>query len=161
MEQDLTIMLQLIIAAVLGGMIGIERQITQKGAGLRTHMLVAIGATLLVALTDLVNQRTLASLPATLPPGFQIQIAPLVVIQAIVTGIGFLGAGTIFLDRGDQRVKGLTTAASIWVTAGIGITVGLTHYLLAAGATLLVVFVLHVVQRIEPAPVTREDEHVG
>jgi putative Mg2+ transporter-C (MgtC) family protein len=149
MDQDLSIMLRLLVAALLSGLIGYERQLTRKEAGLRTHMLVAIGSALLVSLTDVVAQHALLLLPATPAAGFQLQIAPLVVIQAVVTGIGFLGAGTIFMARTNSHIKGLTTAASIWVTAAIGITAGLSRYVLAIGATLLVLFVLHIMPRFE------------
>jgi putative Mg2+ transporter-C (MgtC) family protein len=149
MDQDLSIMLRLLVAALLSGLIGYERQLTRKEAGLRTHMLVAIGSALLVSLTDVVAQHALSLLPATPQAGFQVQIAPLVVIQAVVTGIGFLGAGTIFMARTNSHIKGLTTAASIWVTAAIGITVGLSRYIVAIGATVLVLFVLHIMPRVE------------
>ena len=69
--------------------------------------------------------------------------------SAIVTGVSFLGAGTIFVSGRMGRVKGLTTAASLWVTAAVGIAVGLERYLLAAGSTLLILVILHVVHRFE------------
>src|SRR5579872_5430548 len=84
------------------------------------------------------------------PSILQVQIAVLSPVQAIATGIGFLGAGTIFLGGHQQRVHGLTTAASIWVIAAIGIAVGYDRYLLATGAALLTLVILHVLIKLEP-----------
>src|SRR4051794_26775188 len=119
MEMELWILLRLLIAATLSGAIGYERQYTGKQAGLRTHMLVAVGAAMFVSFNDLF---TIAAQPLA-PPGpvgnFRVQMEPLTIIEAIVTGISFLGAGTIFVSGQQGRVKGLTTAASIWVTAAV------------------------------------------
>ena len=150
MELELWILLRLVIASVLSGAIGYERERTGKDAGLRTHMLVAVGATLFVSFTDLfvIESQPLA------PPGpagnFRLQIEPLATVQAIVTGISFLGAGTIFVSGKGNRVRGLTTAASIWVTAAVGIAVGLERYVLAAGSTILILVILHVMGWMEP-----------
>ncbi len=149
MEIELLILLRLVIATLLGGAIGYERERTGKQAGLRTHMLVAIGAALFVSFNELfaLASRSLA------PPGpvgnFRVQIEPLAIVEAIVTGISFLGAGTIFVSGRHQRVKGLTTAATIWVTAAVGIAIGLERYVLALGTTLLTLIVLHGVSRFE------------
>jgi putative Mg2+ transporter-C (MgtC) family protein len=70
-------------------------------------------------------------------------------VQAVAIGIGFLGSGVIFLSRNEDQVKGLTTAASIWATAAIGIAAGLAHYVLAVGATLMLLFVLRVLARFD------------
>lgn len=149
MELDLFILLRLVVAAALGGAIGYERQRTGKQAGLRTHMLVALGAALFVAFNELFS---LVSRPLA-PPGpsgnFRVQMEPLSIVEAIVTGISFLGAGTIFVSGRGKHVKGLTTAASIWVTAAVGIAVGLERYVLATGAALLVLIILHVMDRLE------------
>lgn len=151
LEQQLWILLRLVIAGVLSGIIGVERQRTGKRAGLRTHMLVAIGAAMFVSFVELFATTSLPLAPAGPVGNFRVQIDPLVVVQAIVTGISFLGAGTIFVSGQSGTIKGLTTAASIWVTAAIGIAVGLGAYLLAGGATLLVLVVLHLVAWLEPA----------
>jgi putative Mg2+ transporter-C (MgtC) family protein len=149
---ELWILLRLVVAAVLGGIVGYERQATGKGAGLRTHMLVTVGAALFMSTVDLADDwaRTL-ELPAS-PSVLQVQIAVLSPVQAIATGIGFLGAGTIFLGRHEHRVHGLTTAASIWVVAAIGVAAGSGRYLLACGAALLTLIILHVLIRLEPVP---------
>jgi putative Mg2+ transporter-C (MgtC) family protein len=149
MELELWILLRLVIAAMLSGLIGYERERTGKDAGLRTHMLVAVGATLFVSFTDLfvIESRPLA--PAGAAGNFRIQIEPLATVEAIVTGISFLGAGTIFVSGKGNRVRGLTTAASIWVTAAVGIAVGLERYLLAVGSTILILVILHIIARLE------------
>jgi putative Mg2+ transporter-C (MgtC) family protein len=140
---------RLVVAMVLGGLVGLERQQEGKAAGLRTHMLVAMGAALF-ALVPL-------ELGADGPPG-AVQFDRLSrVMQGIVTGVGFLGAGTI-LKLSDQReIKGLTTAASIWLTAGVGMAVGAGVVWPAVIGTilaLLVLLVLHVgetwVKRLRP-----------
>ena len=120
---DTEIILRLVIAAVASGLIGFEREKVHKPAGLRTLMLVGMGAALFV----LVALRTI--------PGEVVRI-----MAGIATGIGFLGAGAIFKD--ESHVRGLTTAASIWAVAAIGITAGLGEYVLMAVATLLVFVVL-------------------
>src|SRR5437867_1621416 len=98
MEMELLILLRLIVATILSGVIGFERERTGKDAGLRTHMLVGVGATLFVSFTDLFLIATLPLAPAGSPGNFRVQIEPLTTVQAIVTGISFLGAGTIFVS---------------------------------------------------------------
>ncbi|MEP7057713.1 MAG: MgtC/SapB family protein [Caldimonas sp.] len=103
------IVLRLALAAALGGILGYQRERHGKAAGVRTHMLVALGAALFV----LVPQQA----------GIDADITR--VIQGVVVGIGFLGAGSIIKGSADEDVKGLTTAAGIWLTAAIGIACGL------------------------------------
>src|SRR5215217_3693075 len=98
MELELWILLRLSIAALLSALIGYERERTGKDAGLRTHMLVAIGATLFVSFTDLFVIAALPIAPAGPPGNLRVQIEPLATVEAIVTGISFLGAGTIFVS---------------------------------------------------------------
>ena len=121
---DTDILLRLVIAAVAGGIIGFERKKVNKPAGIRTLMLVSVGAALF----------TIVSVEAFTEGD------PSKIIAGIVTGIGFLGAGTIF--RAENRVKGLTTAASMWAVAAIGITAGLGEYTLMVVTTILVYFIL-------------------
>src|SRR5689334_679349 len=149
MELELWILLRLVIAAALSGAIGYERERGGKQAGLRTHMLVAVGAALFVSFNDLFLIESLPLAPPGAPGNFRVQIEPLTIVEAIVTGISFLGAGTIFVSGRQGRVKGLTTAASIWVTAAVGIAVGLERYVLAAGSTILILIILHVMHRFE------------
>ncbi len=125
--------LRLLLAALLGGVLGFERESKGKSAGLRTHMLVALGAAFFV----LVPQQSGASGEAMSR-----------VIQGIVAGVGFLGAGAI-LKRGNQEeAKGLTTAASIWLTAAIGIAAGMGREASAVLCTLLALVILWVLPKI-------------
>ena len=130
------------MAAVLAGVLGWEREHAGKPAGLRTHMLVGIAAALYTAIAELA-----AAGIASHESGFQAD--PIRAIQAVAIGVGFLGSGVIFVSRQEDRVRGLTTAASIWATAAIGIAAGLRHYVLAVGATLLLLFVLRVMDRFD------------
>ena len=100
---------RLVAAAILGGILGAERELEGKAAGLRTHMLVALGAALFVLLPSEIGMAT-ADLSR--------------VIQGVATGIGFIGAGTILKLRDRQEIIGLTTAANLWLTAAIGVAVG-------------------------------------
>ena len=121
---DWEILLRLVLAAIAGGLVGFERSTAKKPAGIRTLMLVGMGAALF----------TVVSITAFADSD------PTRIAAGIVTGIGFLGAGTIF--RAKNQVMGLTTAASMWAVAAIGIAVGLGEYFLAATATMLVVLIL-------------------
>ena len=126
----LDLMLQLAMAALLGGAIGLERELGGKPAGLRTNILICMGAVLYT------------SLGITLGGADPMRVA-----AQIVTGVGFIGAGTILHARG--AVVGLTSAATIWVVAAIGVALGAGHYLEAAGATLAVFAVLQGLGRLE------------
>jgi putative Mg2+ transporter-C (MgtC) family protein len=126
--------LPLLVSLVLGTMLGFERQVDRKPAGLRTHTLVCMGAALFI----------LTGRHAALAGGAD----PTRTLHGIVTGIGFLGAGAI-LHRTEGGVTGLTTAASIWVVAGVGAAAGLEAYGLAAAATVLAWIVLRFYVRID------------
>lgn len=149
MRLEFWILLRLSAAGIFGGLVGYEREQTGKRAGLRTHMLVAMGAALFVSCNDLAIEqaRLMAHAGAS---ELQVQVALSSPVQAVATGIGFLGAGTIFIGGRRNRVHGLTTAASIWIISAIGLAVGFDRYLLAAGATAFVLIVLHVLVRLEP-----------
>jgi putative Mg2+ transporter-C (MgtC) family protein len=151
MNLDLDILLRLAIALVLSGVLGWERKSTGKAAGVRTHMLVGMGSALFVILGELFVLRFREY-------GTDTRFDPLRIVQAVVTGISFLGAGTIFVARDEGRVKGLTTAAAIWVTAAVGMLVGLERYLLAAISTALVFVVLHVLGILNPPSSAPPDE---
>lgn len=161
MQIELWILLRLVIAMVLGGIIGFERERTGKDAGLRTHMLVALGAALFVSFNDLFAAASMSLAPAGPAGNFRVQIEPLAIVEAIVTGISFLGAGTIFVGGRRNRVKGLTTAASIWATAALGIAVGLERYVLATGATLLIFLTLHVTTWVDIEHEREDDTNTG
>ena len=119
------IVTKLVIAAILGMLVGLERELQDKPAGMRTHVLVCIGATLAAIIStsirgDLVDPSRIAS--------------------SVVLGIGFLGAGIIFKEA--DKVKGLTTAAELWVLAAIGLAVGIGSYFTAIAATIIVLLIL-------------------
>lgn len=120
---------RLVVAAVLSGIIGLEREVAQKNAGLRTHMLVGLGAGVFTLLS-LEFPRTAVSDPAR-------------IAAQIVTGVGFLGAGAIF--RFGISVKGLTTAAGMWSAAAVGMAAGVGYYGVAVVATAVAVAVLYLV----------------
>ena len=147
---ELWILLRVLIAALLGGLVGYERQASGKRAGLRTHMLVAVGSALFVSSADMAVAWAKKATPRDAPAIMQVQVAALTTVQAIATGIVFLGAGTIFVSGRRHQVHGLTTAASIWVIAAIGVAVGWDYFLLAAGAALLTLMILHLLVRLEP-----------
>ena len=121
------------LAAFLGGVIGFEREIADKPAGLRTHMLVAATAALLVEMG--VYTINLSGLPEA------VRTDPIRIIEAVVVGISFLGAGTILKGRRGDEVEGLTTSASILATAAVGISTGLKLFILAVGMTILILFI--------------------
>src|SRR5512140_2769189 len=128
---------QALIALCLGAVVGWERQTAGKWAGLRTHMLVCLAAMLFVRVGEvlILDGQHLFSREA-------LRTDPVRIVEAIVTGIAFIGAGTVFRDREHNAAHGLTTAASMLVVATIGIAVAVQRYVLATGATLLVFLVL-------------------
>jgi putative Mg2+ transporter-C (MgtC) family protein len=133
---------RLLIAAALAAVLGWEREAARKAAGLRTHMLVGIAAALYTTIAEL----AVLDIPRD---GDGYQADPIRAIQAVAIGIGFLGSGVIFVSRHEDRVHGLTTAASVWATAAIGIACGLEHYVLAVTATFLLLFVLRGLARFD------------
>ena len=120
------------VAAVCGGLIGIERELKDKPAGFRTNILICLGASIYMAIGLLV--------PAE-------QVDPTRIAAQVVTGIGFLGAGCIIQAEG--HIRGLTTAATIWVVAAIGIVSGAGYPVLALIASLMVIVTLAALQRVE------------
>ena len=124
------ITLRLLVAAALGGLLGYERESQGKSAGVRTHMLVAIGAALFVLIPQQAGAST-ADLTR--------------VLQGLIAGVGFLGTGAIILGTKQVETRGLTTAAGIWVTAAIGAAAGMGRESTAVLSTLVALFVLSVV----------------
>ena|SRR3989338_1563166 len=118
------ILLRLVLAVIFGGLIGLEREVVHKPAGIRTHMIVSLGSALFMIIA-------LESIPAGIDK----------IIAGVATGIGFLGAGTIFKAKSD--VHGLTTAASVWTVAAVGLAIGLGYYLITGIAVVLVLIVLN------------------
>jgi putative Mg2+ transporter-C (MgtC) family protein len=134
-EQTTRVLLRLMLAAVLGGILGYEREHHGKAAGFRTHMLVAMGAALFV----LVPQQG----------GMAVEDLSRV-MQGVIAGIGFLGAGAIIKNHSEENVQGLTTAAGVWMTAAIGIACGLGRETTAVISTALALAVLAVFPRFLP-----------
>lgn len=138
--------LRLILAALIGGIIGYEREMRGRNAGIRTHALVSLGAAII----------TLAQLKASeWVINFAIANSDLVNILSsditrmtaqIISGIGFLGAGMIIVSK--RSVTGITTAASIWAVAGLGISIGMGHYLLGISGAIIIFIVLSIVKRL-------------
>ena len=124
---------RVLTAALLGGLIGWERERKGRAAGLKTHILVSIGSALFV----------LAPLLADIDGGDVTRV-----MQGIVSGIGFLGAGAIIKMEKDERVEGLTTAAGIWMTAAIGMAAGMVQEMVAVITTVVALMVLSAVPRV-------------
>lgn len=133
-EQLTRVMIRLFAATLFGALIGIERERAGKPAGFRTHILIAVGTALFVIACS----------------GAGLSVEGLSrVIQGIVTGIGFLGAGSILKLNDERNIQGLTTAAGIWMTAAIGVTVGLGSLGLALIGTFLALIILAVIGLVE------------
>ena len=139
---ELGVFWRLVIAATLGGLIGIEREIHGRPAGFRTHLLVTVGACLMMVVSEAYYFKY-----GMLDADSVVRLDPGRVAAQIVTGIGFLGAGAIIKDG--HTVRGLTTAACLWVAAGIGMAVGVGLYLPALFVTVLALFNLLFLKRAE------------
>jgi putative Mg2+ transporter-C (MgtC) family protein len=146
------ITIRLFLATLLGGLVGIEREQNNHPAGFRTHILVCVGSTLIMLISMygfedyiLANKEHVIADPARLA-------------AQVVSGIGFLGAGTIIVHGG--TIRGLTTAASLWVVAGIGLALGAGFYYGATLATILVLLSLVVLNRIEEMFIRRGQLHL-
>lgn len=121
---NLEYIIQLLLAIALGGVIGFEREIKHRPAGLRTHMLVSLGAAIFTIIS------------------VSFAVDPVRIAAAIVTGIGFLGAGSIISTRGQMHE--ITTAATLWIVASIGLCVGVGQYWIAVIGTVLVFIILQI-----------------
>lgn len=141
-ENDLAIFLRLLIVILLAGILGWERETLGKSAGLRTHILVGVSSVLFVVIGEnfVEKYRHLDQI---------MRFDPIRIVEAIVTGISFLGAGIIFVARDKGVVKNLTTAASIWATSAVGMLVGVERYFLAVGSTIIIFIVLRVLAIFE------------
>jgi putative Mg2+ transporter-C (MgtC) family protein len=146
MFTDAQILTRLVLSLVLSGLVGLERQVHRRSAGLRTHILVSLGSCLIMLTSMYVfdiykNQQG---------------IDPARIAAGVITGIGFLGAGTII--REPEGIKGLTTAASLWVVAGIGLAVGCGFYRAALYATALALIALVFLRHIESTVLGKEEK---
>jgi putative Mg2+ transporter-C (MgtC) family protein len=136
-------MCRLLVAAVLGSLIGIEREMHGRSAGFRTQLLVALGS----ALAMVVSLHFARQFANVKPEFWSLRIDPARMAYGVMGGIGFLGAGVIM--RQETGVRGLTTAASLWCTAAVGLACGFGMYAVAVFAALLVVFTLMVLNRLD------------
>jgi len=144
LAQATRIVVRLGIAGLLGGLLGWERETKGKAAGVRTHMLVSMGAAMFV----LVAQQ------AGISAGDNSRV-----LQGIVAGVGFLGAGTILKGDGESQVKGLTTAAGIWLTAAIGVAAGLGLEATAVLSTLLALAIFNALPLVQRLTTRGSAEH--
>ena len=135
MCQSIDLILRILIGALLGGAIGLERELRSKGAGFRTHFLVALGSSLLTVISIYGYEAVIQSFP-------DVRFDPSRITAQIVSGIGFIGAGIIIFQK--NAVHGLTTAAGLWVTSALGIACGTGRYDLACAATILVLIALEI-----------------
>ena len=144
LESQFHILLQALGALMLGGLLGWERESAGKWAGLRTHILVCISVVLFVQL----GQHLLADSTREIAAQ-SLRGDPVRIIEAVATCIAFLGAGTIIRDRDTDTARGLTTAASLLITAAIGVAISLDCYVIAVGATAIGLFVLRAMGWLE------------
>lgn len=144
MLNEWVVLLRLVLAAVLSGIVGFERELHGRAAGFRTHILLCIGSTLVmltsIHIFDIYNSR--------------VPCDPGRIAAGVITGIGFLGAGTIL--RSKSSVRGLTTATSLWVVAGVGLAVGAGMYFGAIAATVLTMITLFFFGRVEYAMIRKD-----
>jgi putative Mg2+ transporter-C (MgtC) family protein len=122
------------LAGLLGGLLGFEREIKEKAAGIRTHVLVSSAAAAIVVIGQILNDEAVAD--------GRIGGDPTRALHAVVTGIGFIGAGAIMLRKSDREPQGLTTAASLFFAATVGIAVGVEEIVIAVGMTALALIAL-------------------
>lgn len=142
-SMELEVLAEVALAMLLGGLVGIEREFADKPAGFRTHMLVAGASALLVGLGDALLVRFLQGNEQILNSD------PIRIVEAVITGISFLGAGTIFRLGRTNEVQGLTTAASLLFSGAVGIAVALRQFVLGIGVTLLALLVLRGLRAME------------
>ncbi|MHC1768112.1 MAG: MgtC/SapB family protein [Verrucomicrobiia bacterium] len=160
-EPELRVLGQALVALFLGGVVGWERETAGKWAGLRTHMLICLAAMLFVKMGEFLIVNGQEKFHHEV-----LRTDPIRIVEAIVTGIAFIGAGTIFRDADRNVARGLTTAASMLVVGPIGVAVAAERYVLAVGATVLVFIVLRGLNWFEirarlkcPPPETQPRSH--
>lgn len=141
---EFEITIKIIIACVLGGLIGLSREREKKAAGLRTHILVCMGSALFTMISFFIVQSASISDPSR-------------IISNILVGIGFIGAGTI-IHESNGIIIGITTAASIWMTAAIGTAIGCGFYYAAIISTLVTLLVLYFLHTIEKKYIRNQNE---
>jgi putative Mg2+ transporter-C (MgtC) family protein len=133
------ILIRLVIAVLLGGIVGVERTLAGKTAGMRTYALVAMGSALFVLISQIVSAQFINLT----------NFDPLRIASQILVGIGFIGAGLVFHDNHHMRTSGLTSAAGLWVAAGIGMACGFHLYTLALITALLTLLIFTILWYVE------------
>ena len=136
--------LRLLLAVVIGCIIGIERERKNRPAGMRTHVLVCVGASIIAIMESLMISDTITLNMANNSSGIAISFGR--ISAQVISGIGFLGAGTIFISQ--KKIAGLTTAASLWNVACLGLAVGMGYYAMALAGCVIVIITLTVLQRL-------------
>jgi putative Mg2+ transporter-C (MgtC) family protein len=154
-QGQLDVLGRIAFAGLLGGVIGWEREWARKPAGVRTQMFVAAGAALFMVLGEAIVRHFQAQ---SQPDGSIVSADPIRIIHAIVIGVSFLGTGTIVRRDEGGGVEGLTTAASVLLTTGIGLAVAMRQYILATGMTFLTILVLFGVRRLEARLAGKKDK---
>ena len=139
MNFEIEIIFQLVLAVILGGLIGLDREYKKRDAGLRTYSLVCLGATLFTIIGFFMSQKFKGEIG--------VDIDPSRIIQAVAIGVGFLGTGVII--HKESHVEGLTTAAALWVVAAVGVGVGSGLYVIAVFTTLIIIGILVGVRPME------------
>lgn len=146
-EGEWNFLARIVVASLLGAVIGLERELRDKEAGLRTHMLVALGAALFMATGFLLIEEFIQTYRDVDTELTALRLDGLSYSGNIITGIGFLGGAIIF--RQGSRARGVTTAASIWATTAVGLACAAGFYILAAGATVAILVILQVIGLLE------------
>jgi putative Mg2+ transporter-C (MgtC) family protein len=142
MISDYEIIFRLLLASVLGGVIGLEREVHGRPAGVRTYLLLSLGSALIMVLSEYLFIKYKA-----VGPGITLSVDPGRIAAQAVTGIGFLGAGVII--RYKDSIRGLTTAACVWVVAAVGLAIGAGFYLFASAVTAITIVALVGLKRFE------------
>ncbi|MBS3808485.1 MAG: MgtC/SapB family protein, partial [Bacteroidales bacterium] len=151
---ELRILLHVVIASLLGGVIGYEREKTNKPAGIKTNMIVGGSVALLVSLGEAITVHF-----QELGLSEVMQTDPTRIIQAIIVGVSFIGAGTVMQLQKVYKVKYLTTAASILYSTGVGISVALGQYVLAVGLTVFILIIYYPIKWIEGKFIKSPEDH--
>jgi putative Mg2+ transporter-C (MgtC) family protein len=148
MEEQLIHLAHILGAAILGGIVGLERESKDKPAGFRTNMIISSACAMLVILgqTVVVQYLTNQNIPHD-----QVESDPIRIIQAIVIGVSFIGAGSILKSPKSKNILYLTTAATILLSASIGIAIALRMYILGVGITVLILIINRILKKFEPS----------
>lgn len=150
------IMIRLILAIVMSGLIGFDREFKNRPAGIRTHILVCIGATLIAMLQKEIGFNALKMAQAHPEFAGVVRSDEARLIAQVVSGIGFLGAGTIIVTK--KTVKGLTTAASLWTVAGLGLVIGMGYYKMAILSCICILLILTLLNKVVKFPTLKRIE---